>query len=84
MKTFWVSRDNGNETDDAVMITAKKPEVDRTPCETCGQGNSVRYTAPSGIEFGADGEICYDGWLKLTGIVIEKGECFKVRIERDE
>lgn len=84
MKTFWVSRDMGNDTDNVVMVTQKKPFVEKESCETCGQGESLRYGVSSGVEFGAGGELCYPDWLKLTGIVVEKGECFKARLERDE
>lgn len=76
MKKFYVSRDAVAGNPDVVMITGKQPKKDT--CAECG-GTDGPYVPASGdrLVFGKDGEFCYNGWLKLTGIKLAKGK-FKV------
>lgn len=81
-KAFWLSRDKGTDTEGIVMVTSKKPKVDDSDtCETCSQPlHSIRYLDVEGVSFGYEGELCYSGWLKLTGIAIEPGELKKIAV----
>lgn len=79
MKKFYVSRDPAGEgVENAVMITMKKPEQE-VIC-ACGKGSGLFIAPETGVNYGADGELCYSGWLKLTGMKLAKGEVRLVQI----
>jgi hypothetical protein len=87
MAKVWVSRDSSEDAGrpDSVMITTAKPSVEHDTiedCPHCGKAiGKVVYRVPStGTTHGADGELCYNGWLKLTGFKLEKGELKQVTI----
>lgn len=87
-KKIWVSRDaegsDGNS--DAIMVTSQKPIMDSgTDCPHCGLAVGTMYRAPSrGFSLGADGDLCYNGWLRVTGFKLEPGQVKQVEISVKE
>lgn len=79
-KTFWVSRDpeltDGDNS--VVSITKLKPKLEGgEPCDHCKGLNGGSYPGSDGVD-----NPCYDGWVKLTGIIVKFGETINVKVVR--